>query len=264
MKSVRRLVDPSLALGGLLLLSPVLLAAAIGVALSSPGPILYRARRIARDRRRLTADGGTRSGGHASERREPGYRGREFTLYKLRTMHVGADRGAPITADGDSRVFPFGAFLRAMKIDELPQLVNVVRGDMALVGPRPEAPEIVRRHYQPADLETLQVLPGLTSPGSLYYYLRGEASLQGADVTRLYTESLLPAKLEIDRTYIRDATLLTDLRVILRTMGVLVARAVRRAPARAPVSDGAIPFAPTQSGVPSAPPPARGGPRAST
>jgi lipopolysaccharide/colanic/teichoic acid biosynthesis glycosyltransferase len=229
---IRRLFDTGLALGGLVLVSPVLLAAAIGVSLSSPGPILYRARRIARDRRRLAPRGGVESTRVVPDRREVGYRGREFTLYKLRTMHVGSETGAPITALDDTRVFRFGAFLRATKIDELPQLVNVLRGEMAFVGPRPEAPEIVRRHYRPADLETLQVLPGLTSPGSLYYYRHGEDTLRGADVTGLYTRQLLPVKLAIDRQYIQDATIAGDLRVILQTMGVLLGRAVDRARGR--------------------------------
>ena len=97
-------------------------------------------------------------------------------MYKFRTMRVSANASS-ITAASDSRVFPFGAFLRATKIDELPQLVNVLKGDMSLVGPRPEAPEIVRDHYTADDLTTLQVPPGLTSPGSVYYYTHGESTL---------------------------------------------------------------------------------------
>jgi lipopolysaccharide/colanic/teichoic acid biosynthesis glycosyltransferase len=125
-------------------------------------------------------------------------------------------------------VFPFGALLRATKIDELPQLFNVIRGDMALVGPRPEDPEIVRRHYRADDLETLQVLPGLTSPGSLYYYTHCEGVLRDEDATQFYTERVLPLKLAIDRVYIRNATRLYDLRVILRTIGIVVARVLGR------------------------------------
>jgi lipopolysaccharide/colanic/teichoic acid biosynthesis glycosyltransferase len=141
-------------------------------------------------------------------------------------MRVAVGPGEAITAHNDSRVFPFGAWMRAIKIDELPQLFNVIKGDMSLVGPRPEAPEIVRSYYTPDDLLTLQVRPGLTSPGSLYYYTHCEAKLVTGDVMQLYAERLLPTKLAIDREYLRRATLSYDLRIILRTIVVIAARAV--------------------------------------
>ena len=143
-------------------------------------------------------------------------------------MHVADGAGAPITAHNDSRVFPFGAWLRTTKIDELPQLINVIKGDMALVGPRPEAPEIVRAYYSADDRRTLQVPPGLTSPGSLYYYTHCESTLGSGDVSRLYGEELLPQKLALDRVYIANGTLFSDLRVILRTIAVILARAMGR------------------------------------
>jgi lipopolysaccharide/colanic/teichoic acid biosynthesis glycosyltransferase len=138
-------------------------------------------------------------------------------------MHMHASTGGPITAGDDARVFRFGRFLRATKIDELPQLVNVILGDMALVGPRPEAPEIVRRYYRAADLDTLRVRPGLTSPGTLYYYTHCEATLQGGDITQAYVQRILPLKLELDRRYILNATLGSNVRLLLRTVGVIVA-----------------------------------------
>jgi lipopolysaccharide/colanic/teichoic acid biosynthesis glycosyltransferase len=227
-KTFRYIVQAGLALGTLVAVAPLLAVAAAGIALSSPGPILYRARRIARDRRRLDADG-VPTGNVVERRREAGYRGREFIVYKLRTMHMHTSVATnPITGLNDARVFPFGALLRRTKIDELPQLLNVIRGDMALVGPRPEAPEIVRAHYRRDDLETLQVLPGLTSPGSLYYYTHCEMALREVDVTQFYAERLLPLKLGIDRVYISDATLLYDLRIVLRTIGVIAARLLGR------------------------------------
>ena len=233
----RYALDAILASCALVLASPVLLMAAIGIRLSSPGPIIYRARRIARDRRRWAATPSDSAG--ESERRQPGYGGREFTIYKLRTMHVQPHRSArPITALHDDRVFPFGAFLRVTKIDELPQLLNVIRGEMALVGPRPEAPEIVRGHYSATHLETLRVPPGLTSPGSIYYYTHGEATLEGDDATSRYTEDLLPVKLEIDRRYVRRATLVSDVLVLLRTVVVVVARAFGKR--EFPISDDLI------------------------
>jgi len=139
-------------------------------------------------------------------------------------MRVSARTGTPITARNDSRVFPFGAILRATKIDELPQLINVVKGDMALVGPRPEAPEIVRHYYTADDLVTLRVLPGVTSPGSLYYYTHCERALAGGDVIQVYTETVLPTKLAIDRAYLRHATPISDLRIIALTIRIIAAR----------------------------------------
>src|SRR4051812_45016081 len=106
-------------------------------------------------------------------------------MYKFRTMPMHSDAaGNPITARNDFRVFPFGRFLRATKIDELPQLINVLKGDMTLVGPRPEAPEVVRVHYAKDDLFTLQVPPGLTSPGTVYYYTHFESTLPAEGVLK--------------------------------------------------------------------------------
>jgi lipopolysaccharide/colanic/teichoic acid biosynthesis glycosyltransferase len=106
----------------------------------------------------------------------------------------------------------------------LPQLLNVIKGEMALVGPRPEAPEIVRHHYAKEDLHTLQVLPGLTSPGTLYYYTHCEEMLAGDAAGEIYVQSLLPIKLALDRVYIRKATLWYDVKLIVRTIAVIVAR----------------------------------------
>ena len=154
-------------------------------------------------------------------------------MYKLRTMHVDADSGsAPITAWRDPRVFPFGRLLRATKIDELPQLVNVIIGDMSIVGPRPEAPDVVRAHYRADDVMTLQAVPGVTSPGTLYYYTHCESMLAASGVMDVYVEQVLPVKLALDRVYLSNATFLYDLRILLRTMKVVGARSlgIRRFP----------------------------------
>jgi lipopolysaccharide/colanic/teichoic acid biosynthesis glycosyltransferase len=194
----RRLFDRALAALALLVLWPILLAAASAVRLSSPGPILYRARRVGR--------GGT-----------------EFELYKFRTMHVTRETGARITAPADARVFRVGRWLRASKLDELPQLVNVLKGDMAIIGPRPEDPEIVRRCYGRDGWVTLSVAPGLASPGSIYNYTHGDRYLEG-DSELAYVERLLPVKLALDRVYVEHASFGYDLRLIGRTLFVLVAR----------------------------------------
>jgi len=222
----KRLLDIVVAGAALVVVSPLLILAAIGIRLTSPGPVLYRAKRIGRDRRRGLPD--TRGAGNLVERRrQDGYHGREFTMYKFRTMRVDTgNNSSPITAAHDTRVFPFGAFLRATKIDELPQLINVLKGDMSLVGPRPEAPEIVRDHYSPADITTLQVPPGVTSPGTIYYYTHGESTLAADGAVDFYIERLLPVKLALDRVYIKRGRALYDVRVLLRTAAAIVARIV--------------------------------------
>jgi lipopolysaccharide/colanic/teichoic acid biosynthesis glycosyltransferase len=211
----KRVLDSSIALAVLVLASPVLLIAAVGIKLSSPGPVLYRARRIGRDRR--------------TQLREGPYRGREFTMYKLRTMRIDAGgAGLPITSADDDRVFPFGRLLRTTKIDELPQFVNVIKGDMSLVGPRPEAPEIVHDHYGADDVLTLRVRPGVTSPGTLYYHTHCEAQLSSDTVMNTYLGRVLPLKLALDRVYLADASLGYDVRLLARTARVVLSRLLGR------------------------------------
>ena len=188
----------------LLVLSPLFIFAAVGIMVSSPGPILYRARRV-------------------------GLYGAPFWLYKFRSMYVsgraaGCAETQPasrITGANDSRVFRFGALLRRLKIDELPQLLYIVRGEMAFVGPRPEDPWIVEHHYSAEDWETLHVFPGLTSPGTIYYYLHAEQFVDSADPENSYIHGPLKTKLAIDRMYLRRASLSADLKILGRTAGIL-------------------------------------------
>jgi lipopolysaccharide/colanic/teichoic acid biosynthesis glycosyltransferase len=165
----KRLFDVCCAAVALVFTAPLIALAAIGIKLTDPGPVFFRARRV-------------------------GYLGRQFTMLKLRTMKVGGgcERSGPvITGLNDDRVSSIGKILRRTKIDELPQLFNVLRGDMAIVGPRPEDPTIVRQHYSSADLETLGVRPGLASPGSIYQYTSGDHLLTGADPEAHYVDKLL-------------------------------------------------------------------------
>lgn len=155
-----RPLDVAAAAVALLPAVPLCLVAAAGIWLCDGRPVLYESRRVGR-------------GGAA------------FTMYKFRTMRcagrgVRTNGGGLITAARDSRVFAFGAWLRRWKIDELPQLVNVLRGDMAIIGPRPEDPVIVERFYTPLARETLAVRPGLASPGSIYNFTHGERQLAAA------------------------------------------------------------------------------------
>jgi len=198
----RRLVDVLLASLALVLLAPVLLLAAIGIRLSSPGPIFYRAQRVGQHRTR-------------------------FTMHKLRTMHVNhASHQSVITAQHDPRVFPFGNWLRRSKIDELPQLFNVLRGEMAIVGPRPEAPSIVDQHYTALEYETLEARPGLASPGSIYNFTHGEMVLASDDPEKHYVEQLLRLKLALDVVYVRRASARYDAAIIARTLWVILASLV--------------------------------------
>ena len=200
----KRLTDLFLAGLGLVLALPLLALAAAGIKLSSRGPIVYRARLTGRD-------------------------GRSFTMYKLRTMHVATGApGSVITAARDRRVFAFGSFLRLCKIDELPQLVNILLGDMSVVGPRPENPEIVRRYYQREHQELLAVRPGLTSPGTLFDYTHGDEIIGADEPEQRYVEHMLPLRTALDLVYVRDASWLYDARLIARTLGLIAATAAGR------------------------------------
>lgn len=190
----KRLFDILFASAALVVSSPLWLFAAIGILLSSPGPLFYRAQRA-------------------------GVGGRPFTMHKFRTMHHRrANAGPAITATGDPRIFPFGAVLRKLKIDELPQLLDVLRGEMAIVGPRPEDVGIVEAHYTERHRRTLSVRPGVTSVGAIYGY-RNESAITGLESAEAdYLDKVLDAKLERELAYIESApTVWSDLRVIVLT-----------------------------------------------
>jgi len=190
---------------GLVLLAvwPVILLAAIVTKVVSPGPPFYLAKRV-------------------------GKGGEVFEMYKLRSMHFARDSGAAITAPGDARVFPFGRFVRKTKIDELPQFWNVLIGDMSIVGPRPEDPQIVADHYTGWMQETLETRPGITSPGAVVGYLEGDGYLLGDDVERAYAANLLPKKLMIELEYLRRASFRKDIGVIYQTALAIAVTAINR------------------------------------
>ncbi|HYN22840.1 MAG TPA: sugar transferase [Thermoanaerobaculia bacterium] len=216
-----RLVDTALALAGLVATSPLLLLAAAAVASTSPGPVFFRQQRIGRG-------------------------GRSFTLLKLRTMTANAANaantadtaGGELTAAGDYRITPVGRWLRRFKLDEIPQLWQVVRGDMSLVGPRPEVPRFV----DSSDALWRQVLaarPGLTDPVTLR--LRDEEALLkaagGDDVEGFYRERLLPWKLRGYRDYLERRNWATDLAVLAAT-ALAVVRLRRPKPLQLAEIDG--------------------------
>lgn len=192
---LKRLFDVVVSGAGLILLSPLLLALALAVKLGSPGPIFYRANRV-------------------------GCYGTPFKLLKFRSMVINADRiGPAVTGAADPRITRVGRFLRRTKLDELPQLINVLRGEMSLVGPRPEDPRYVAL-YTEEQRQVLNVRPGITSPASVAYR-NEEAMLVGDDWEKHYVEQIMPAKLAVDLEYARNASLWRDVRVILGTLRAL-------------------------------------------
>jgi lipopolysaccharide/colanic/teichoic acid biosynthesis glycosyltransferase len=190
----KRLFDVICSGVGLLLLSPLLLVAAVWVKLDSPGPVLFRQTRVGRF-------------------------GVPFTIHKFRTMRTSA--GAQITVGEDPRITRAGRLLRATKLDELPQLWDVLRGAMSLVGPRPEVPRYVALY--PADLRevVLSVRPGITDPASLRFRHESDLLAKAADPEREYVEVVMPTKLRLAADYVRSASLAGDLRLILATLGAL-------------------------------------------
>ncbi len=177
---------------GLIILFPVFVVIALAVRLNSKGPVFYRARRVGRY-------------------------GKEFCLFKFRSMIMDADqRGPGITSANDNRITSVGRSLRRTKLDELPQLINVLRGDMSLVGPRPEDPRYVEL-YTPEQRTILQYRPGITSMASLTYR-NEEQMLSGPGWERTYIEEVMPAKLTVDLEYAQKANLFTDIGLILRTV----------------------------------------------
>lgn len=182
----RRCFDCALAGAGLLLASPMMAATALLVRATSPGPALFRQGRAGRYRR-------------------------TFTLYKFRSMRTDKVLGPPLTVDGDQRITPLGAFLRRYKLDELPQLWNVLRGDLSLVGPRPKLP-----HLEALDLP---YRPGLTGIATLAF--RNEerilSGLRPRDVDGFYESHIKPRKAQLDREYMREANLWSDARLLWRT-----------------------------------------------
>jgi lipopolysaccharide/colanic/teichoic acid biosynthesis glycosyltransferase len=180
-----------------------MLVVAIGIWLADPGPVFYLADRA-------------------------GVSGVVFRMYKFRTMRIASVPGSRIAEARDPRAFAFGALLRRLKLDELPQLLNIIRGEMAFVGPRPEDPWFVNRVYTSADRETLDVPPGLTSPGTLYYFTHAEQFLDPADTEASYISGPLKLKLELDRAYVRKASAAFDLRLAIETIWVLACVAVGR------------------------------------
>jgi len=194
---LKRCFDIIFSLLGLIVLSPILLIIALVVGISSPGGVFYVQSRVGRNNR-------------------------DFRLFKFRTMYTGADKKGLLTVGGkDNRVTGIGYILRKYKLDELPQLLNVFSGSMSFVGPRPE----VRRYVDLYDAEQKKVLlvkPGITDYASLEYFSENELLAQSANPEQTYIHEVMPAKLALNKKYITEAGLLTDLRIIFMTLKRIV------------------------------------------
>lgn len=211
---LRRAVDLLVSGIALAIASPVIVLLAAAVRFTSPGPAFYRQVRVGRSR-------------------EP------FTILKLRSMVSGADRAAAlVTSHADSRVTRLGAVMRATKLDELPQLINVLKGDMTLIGPRPEVPRYIP-YYNRDELQTLAVRPGLTGAGQIFYTQMQQAPPAASeDPEQHYVAHELHAKLGFDLDYLRRRSLGYDLRLVLRTAALLTGLGQRVPPVPVPGSSG--------------------------
>ena len=194
---LKRLVDILFSLLGLIILFPFLFIISLVVAFSSPGGIFYLQERVGRNNI-------------------------NFKLFKFRTMRVNSDRLGLITIGGrDPRITAAGYYLRKYKLDELPQLLNVLFGTMSLVGPRPEVRKYVDL-YTEEQKKVLDVKPGITDYASLEYFSENELLAKSPDPENTYINEVMPSKLALNKKYIEEAGLLTDFKIILRTLKKII------------------------------------------
>lgn len=185
---LKRTFDILFAILFLTLLSPVFLITAFIIVLCSPGDPIYRSKRVGRN-------------------------GKIFTCYKFRSMREGSGKVRLTTLRNDERIFPFGRFIRKTKIDEMPQIFNVLLGDMSVVGPRPEDVDNACRIFAGKYVHILDIKPGLTSPASLYDYIKGEKYETVED----YEKEFLPQKLELELYYVEHRNIFYDIQICFRT-----------------------------------------------
>lgn len=193
----KRVFDLLGSFAGLLLLSPVLLLISLIVLVDSPGPVFFRQQRVGRY-------------------------GKLFRIHKFRTMRVNAENaGMQITVGDDPRITGSGQWLRRYKLDELPQLIDVLVGDMSFVGPRPEVPRYVDMYPSASRELVLSVRPGITDPASIQFRAESEMLSKAKDPEREYVESILPVKIELYEQYVRTRTFLGDISIIFQTFKVI-------------------------------------------
>jgi len=194
---LKRLIDFGASLLGLVLLSPILLVLAVLIRLDSSGPVFYRGVRAGR-------------------------LGKPFRMIKFRTMVANADRiGGPSSAGDDPRITRVGHFLRCYKLDEFPQLINVLRGEMSLVGPRPEVPEYAAMFNQ-EEARILGVRPGITDWASIWNSDEGALLAGSADPEKTYLEKIRPEKIRLQLKYVDNHSFWTDVRILSETIKILL------------------------------------------
>ena len=189
---LKRIFDITLSLFGLIILLPFMLIIAILIKLDSKGPVFFKQIRVTKN-------------------------GREFKIFKYRTMRVGSDKYSQITVGKDNRITKIGTFLRKYKLDEIPQLINVLIGDMSLVGPRPEVPKYVAL-YTDEQKEILKVRAGITDYASIEFSDENDLLASEADPEKAYIEKIMPKKIELNKKYILEISILTDIKIILLTI----------------------------------------------
>jgi len=201
---LKRFFDSTVSGITILFLAPLWIAVAVWIRIDSPGPAYFRQERVGRQ-------------------------GQLFRILKFRTMyHDRRVTGPLVTFAGDPRVTRAGRWLRRTKIDELPQLWNVVVGEMSLVGPRPEVPKYVALYAHEARELILSVRPGITDPASIEFIEEESILANAGDPEEVYREIVLPKKIELYKRYVRSRTLLGDVLVLARTLGRLVGKASSR------------------------------------
>ena len=190
---LKRAFDILFAVCFLVVFSPVYLLTYIIIKIISPGPAFYKAKRV-------------------------GLHGKVFDCYKFRSMRVDSGKVKLTTLQNDDRIFPFGRFIRKAKIDEMPQTLNILFGDMSVVGPRPEDTVNADKMYQGEYKHILDVKPGLTSPASLYDYTHGEAY----EDEELYEREFVPQKLQLELYYVKHQSFWYDVKLILETAWLII------------------------------------------
>ena len=189
---LKRIFDIISSLFGLILLLPFMIIIAILIKLDSKGPIFFKQVRVTKN-------------------------GREFKIFKYRTMRVGSDKFSQITVGKDSRITKVGDFLRKYKLDEIQQLINVLIGDMSLVGPRPEVPKYVAL-YTEEQREILKVRAGITDYASIEFSNENDILANEADPEKAYIEKIMPRKIELNKKYLSEISVMTDIKIILLTI----------------------------------------------
>ena len=189
---LKRIFDITLSLFGLIILLPFMLIIAILIKLDSKGPVFFKQIRVTKN-------------------------GREFKIFKYRTMRVGSDKYSQITVGKDGRITKIGSFLRKYKLDEIPQLINVLIGDMSLVGPRPEVPKYVAL-YTDEQKEILKVRAGITDYASIGFSDENDLLASEEDPEKAYIEKIMPKKIELNKKYLSEVSILTDIKIILLTI----------------------------------------------